>query len=47
VDTDEVILNEMVARKLFHGNENRYARYAVERAIKETPIKSKKCKIKT
>ena len=42
VDTDELILNEMVARrKLLCGNENKYARHAMERAVKETPIKSK------
>ena len=43
VDFDgELMLNEMVARKLRHGNENRCARHAMERAVKETPMKSKK-----
>ena len=39
---DELILNEMVARKLRRGNENRCARHAMERAVQETPMKSKK-----
>jgi len=42
VDTDELMLNEMIARKLLCGNEKRYARHAMERAVKETPMKSKK-----
>ena len=43
VDLDgELLLNEMVARKLRLGNENRCARHAMERAVKETPMKSKK-----
>jgi hypothetical protein len=43
VDFDgELMLNEMVARKLRRGNENRCARHAMERAVKETPMKSKK-----
>ena len=43
VDFDgELMLNEMVTRKLHHGNENRCARHAMERAVKETPMKSKK-----
>ena len=34
VDTgDELMLNEMVARKLLCGNENRYARHAMESAV--------------
>ena len=41
VDFDgRLMLNEMVARKLRHGNENRCARHAMERAVKETPMKS-------
>ena len=49
VDFDgELMLNEMVARKLRCGNENRCKRYAMERAVIETPIKIKeKCKTKT
>ena len=47
VDTDEPMLIEMVvARKLLRGNENRCARHAMERAVKETPMKSKKCRQK-
>ena len=43
VDFDgELMLNEMVARKLRRGNENRCARHAMERAVQETPMKSKK-----
>ena len=43
VDFDgELMLNEMVARKLHLGNENKCARHAMERAVKETPMKSKK-----
>ena len=38
----ELMLNEMAARKLRRGNENRCARHAMERAVKETPMKSKK-----
>jgi hypothetical protein len=38
LDTDELILNEMVARKLLCGNENKYARHTMERAVKETPM---------
>ncbi len=36
VDTVEMMLNEMVARKLLSGNESRYARLAMEREFKET-----------
>ena len=43
VDFDgELMLNEMVARKLRRGNENRCARHVMERAVKETPMISKK-----
>ena len=38
-----MMLNEMVlAMKLLCGNEKRYARHAMERAVKEMPMKSKK-----
>ena len=43
VDIDgELMVNEMEAMKIFLGNENRYAQYAMERAVKETNMKSKK-----
>ena len=42
VDTDELMLNVLEARKLLPGNENRYAKPAMDRAVTdETHMKSK------
>ena len=47
VDFDgQLMLNEMVARKLRHGNENRCARHAMERAVKETFLEHNDRRIK-